>query len=39
MTRSLTEFYDDKGILHEGLYKAEVQKFLSRYEKQHKKGK
>lgn len=39
MTKSVTEFYDDKGILHEALFTKEVQKFVSLYERQYKKGK
>jgi hypothetical protein len=39
LTRSLTEFYDDKGILHEDIFKADVLRFVSKYEKQYKKSK
>ena len=39
LTRSITEFYDERGILHEDLLKAEVQSFVARYERWHKKEK
>lgn len=38
MTQSLTDFYDDKGILHEDVFKARVQAFVSQYERGRKKG-
>jgi hypothetical protein len=38
MTESLTAFYDDKGILHEDVFKARVQAFVLRYERGRKKG-
>ena len=38
MTQSLTGFYDDKGVLHEDVFKATVQAFVLRYERGHKKG-
>ncbi|BDA43434.1 probable signal peptidase complex subunit 2 [Coccomyxa sp. Obi] len=34
---SLTEFYDDKGFLHEEKFAAEVRKLLSNFEKSYKK--
>ncbi|KAK9914749.1 hypothetical protein WJX75_000076 [Coccomyxa subellipsoidea] len=37
LTRSLTDFYDDKGFLHEEKFAAEVQKLLSDFEKSYKK--
>ena len=39
LTRSITEYYDEKGVLHEAILKAEVQRFVSRYERGHKKEK
>ena len=39
LTRSITQFYDEKGMLHEGALNAEVQSFVSRYERGHKKDK
>ena len=37
MKRSLTDFYDHKGILHEDNFKAQVQAFVSQFERGHKK--
>ena len=35
LSRSLTEFYDDKGFLHEEKFAAEVQKLLTDFEKSY----
>ena len=35
---SLTQFYDVDGMLHEELFKTEVQKLVAQCERQHKKG-
>ncbi len=39
LTRRITQFYDEKGVLHEDALKAEVQSLVSRYERGHKKEK
>ena len=39
LTRSMTEFYDETGVLHEDVFKAVVQAFVAQYERRHKKEK